>query len=156
MKKVTLDVLKGSDVKALLEQIINDGRINTLPEIMQFLSEVPEGMSLKDYISSIAGSAETVPDNSVGSEQLKDDSVQMNDLTPDVRERMLNELEEEDIEEWFSEDYQDDDEPEGDSSSSDIPDDGESSSSSSDGGDDTSSSSSDLTPPTEEGTEPEQ
>ena len=35
---------------------------------------------------------DVVPDNSVGSEQIKDNSVAVNDLTPEARERMLNEF----------------------------------------------------------------
>lgn len=89
MKKVQLDTLSGDEVKALLEQIVEDQRIDTIPELFAFLSGVPEGVSLAEYIRSIAGDASQPADNSVGTEQLKDDSVMMDDLNHTVKEAMI-------------------------------------------------------------------
>lgn len=84
MKKVQLDQLKGDELKTLLEQIHEDGKVNTMPELFAFLDGVPEGMTLKDYITSIAGTPDQVPDNSVGTEQIKDKSIELDDLSDDV------------------------------------------------------------------------
>ena len=89
MKKVQLDTLTGDELKVLLEQISQDGKINTIPELISFLSEVPQGTTLKQYIESIAGSGSVPADNSVGTEQLKDESVEMNDLSRNVKDSMI-------------------------------------------------------------------
>ena len=90
MKKVQLDQLTGDMVKALLEQITGDGKINTIPELIEFLNEVPEGMNLREYIESIAGSATQVPDNSVGSAQIKNKSIMLDDLNEEVTDKLTN------------------------------------------------------------------
>lgn len=89
MKKVTLDQLTGTQFKTLVEQVTTDGKLNTLPELFQFLSEVPDGMTLKAYIESIAGGGGQPAHDSVGSEEIKDDSVEMKDLNHKVKEKML-------------------------------------------------------------------
>lgn len=89
MKKVTLDQLTGTEVKTLLEQITDDQKINTVPELFRFLEEVPDGMSLREYIISIAGSPDELPDNSVGTRQIEDDSVMMDDLNSSVKDTMM-------------------------------------------------------------------
>lgn len=89
MKKVTLDQLDGKEVKALLEQITDDGKINTVPELFRFLDEVPDGMSLKDYIISVAGSPDELPDNSVGTRQIENEGVMMEDLNSEVKDTMM-------------------------------------------------------------------
>lgn len=89
-KAVQLDTLTGDEFKALLEQVSQDGKINTIPELIDFLSEVPQGMSLKEYIESIAGGGGSTPaPDSVGSEQIKDDSIEMEDLSKGVKDSML-------------------------------------------------------------------
>lgn len=80
MKKVQLDKLTGQQVKALLEKTVENRKIDTIPELLAFLDGVPEGVSLREYITSIAGSAEQVPDNSVGTDQIKDKSITLADL----------------------------------------------------------------------------
>ena len=89
MKKVTLDQLDGKEVKALLEQITDDGKINTVPELFRFLDEVPDGMSLRDYIISVAGSPDELPDNSVGTRQIENEGVMMEDLNSEIKDTMM-------------------------------------------------------------------
>lgn len=91
-KAVQLDTLTGDEFKALLEQVSQDGKINTIPELIDFLSEVPQGMSLKEYIESIAGGGGSTPaPDSVCSEQIKDESIEMEDLSKDVKGTMVTE-----------------------------------------------------------------
>lgn len=89
MKKVQLDTLTGDDFKVLLEKISQDGKINTIPELISFLAEVPQGMTLKEYIESVAGSGTVPADNSVGTEQIKDESIEMDDLSKGVKNTMI-------------------------------------------------------------------
>jgi hypothetical protein len=91
MKKIQLDTLTGDELKVLLEQISQDGKINTFPELVAFLDEVPQGMSLKQYIESIAGGGSQPAYDSVGTEQIKDESVEMEDLSKDVKGTMVTE-----------------------------------------------------------------
>ena len=92
MKKIQLDTLTGDELKVLLEQISQDEKINTIPELIAFLSEVPHGMSLKEYIESVAGGSGGQPAaDSVGTEQIKDDSIEMQDLSSDVKDQMMTE-----------------------------------------------------------------
>ena len=98
MKKVQLDTLTGDELKVLLEQISKDGKINTIQEFISFLAEVPQGMTLKEYIESIAGSGTVPADNSVGSEQIKDGSIDMDDLSDGVKDEMANRVTREELE----------------------------------------------------------
>lgn len=92
-KTVKLDTLTGDELKELLEQISQDGKVNTFPELVEFLDGVPQGMSLKEYIESIAGSGSgSYPaENSVGTEQIIDNSVEMDDLSNGVKDSMVTE-----------------------------------------------------------------
>ena len=90
-KVVQLDTLTGDELKKLLEQISQDGKINTFPELVSFLDEVPQGMSLKQYIESIAGGGSQPAYDSVGTEQIKDESIEMEDLSKDVKDTMMTE-----------------------------------------------------------------
>ena len=90
-KAVQLDTLTGDEFKSLLEQVSQDGKINTIPELIDFLSEVPQGMSLKEYIESIAGGGSQPAYDSVGTEQIKDESIEMQDLSKDVKGKMMTE-----------------------------------------------------------------
>lgn len=70
-KNVILDTLTGDEFKQLIEQFTSDGSINTLPELMHALSDIPEGMTVGQYVAEHGGGAPT-PD-SVGMEELKDE-----------------------------------------------------------------------------------
>ena len=55
-----LDTLTGDQFKALIEQITQDGRINTIPELLEFVGDIPEGTSLLDYIQAHSVDPEAV------------------------------------------------------------------------------------------------
>lgn len=50
-----LDTLTGEQFKQLIEQLSPDGRINTIPELIDFLNGIPEGMTLAEYVEEHGG-----------------------------------------------------------------------------------------------------
>lgn len=50
-KATQLDTLTGEEFKTLIEQLSPDGKINTIPELIDFLNGIPEGMTLQEYIA---------------------------------------------------------------------------------------------------------
>lgn len=50
-KSTRLDTLTGDQFKVLIEQISPDGKINTIPELIDFLNGIPEGMTLEEYVA---------------------------------------------------------------------------------------------------------
>ena len=55
MKKISLDTLTGEDFKQLIEQFSKDGKIDTIPELLAFLSNIPDDMTLEEYIAEHGG-----------------------------------------------------------------------------------------------------
>ena len=49
-KSTRLDTLTGDEFKTLIEQFTKDGKINTIPELMRALSDIPEDQTLGEYI----------------------------------------------------------------------------------------------------------
>ena len=54
-KNVMLDTLTGEQFKTLIEQFSQDGKIDTIPELLAFLSDIPEGQTLGEYIEEHGG-----------------------------------------------------------------------------------------------------
>jgi len=54
MKKVILDKLDGQQVKDLLQEKTPDGKVNTIPELIEKLGEIPDGVPLDEYIRQVA------------------------------------------------------------------------------------------------------
>lgn len=54
-KSTRLDTLTGDQFKVLIEQISPDGKINTIPELIDFLNGIPEGMTLAEYVEEHGG-----------------------------------------------------------------------------------------------------
>ena len=91
MKRIRLDKLSGAELKDLLERIVSDGKINTIPELMAFVAGAPEGVTLQEYITQVMG------EGSVGTRNIQDESIQYEDLNPGIF------ASDEDIENLFSE-----------------------------------------------------
>ena len=91
MKKIKLDRLTGEELKTLLEQRSEAG-IETLPDVIDFFRGIGKDETLLDYIQRIVGELVPVPGNSVGSEQIKDGSVQLQDLSSEALEAMENQF----------------------------------------------------------------
>lgn len=89
MKKVQLDKLTGEEVKHLLEQSSSTGVIETLPDVIAFFQGIGTDETIEEYIKRIVGTLDVVPPNSVGTEQIVDDSVKMEDLNSEVKDEMV-------------------------------------------------------------------
>lgn len=50
MKKISLETLTGEEFKALIEQFTDNGKVDTIPELMERIGEVPDDMTLADWI----------------------------------------------------------------------------------------------------------
>ena len=53
--KVILDTLTGEQFKQLIEQFTHDERIDTIPELLALVSDIPEGQTLGQYIAEHGG-----------------------------------------------------------------------------------------------------
>ena len=89
MKKVQLDKLTGEEVKHLLEQNSSTGMIETLPDVIAFFQGIGTDETIEEYIRRIVGTLDIVPPDSVGTEQIIDDSVKMEDLNSEVKDEMV-------------------------------------------------------------------
>ena len=54
-KATQLDTLTGEQFKTLIEQFTHDGKIDTIPELMRVLSDIPEDQTLGEYIAEHGG-----------------------------------------------------------------------------------------------------
>lgn len=54
-KNVMLDTMTGEQFKQLVEQFTKDGKIDTIPEFIRVLSDIPEDMTLGEYIAEHGG-----------------------------------------------------------------------------------------------------
>ena len=59
-KNVMLDTLTGDMFKQLIEQFTQDGHINTIPELMRLVSDIPEDQTLGEYIREHSADPEVV------------------------------------------------------------------------------------------------
>ena len=59
-KSVMLDTLTGDMFKQLIEQFTQDGHINTIPELMRLVSDIPEDQTLGEYIREHSADPEVV------------------------------------------------------------------------------------------------
>lgn len=50
MKKISLETLTGEEFKTLIEQFTDNGKVDTIPELMERIGEVPDDMTLADWI----------------------------------------------------------------------------------------------------------
>lgn len=75
-QEAKLDTLTGEEFKQLIEQITQDGKINTIPELMAFIGDIPEDTSLLDYIQAHSVDPEAV-------EKAVDEAFEENRVTPE-------------------------------------------------------------------------
>ena len=54
-KNVMLETMTGEEFKTLIEQFTQDGRIDTIPELIRVLSDIPEDQTLGQYIEEHGG-----------------------------------------------------------------------------------------------------
>lgn len=54
-KNVMLDTMTGEEFKQLIEQFTHDGKIDTIPELIRVLSDIPEDKTLGEYIAEHGG-----------------------------------------------------------------------------------------------------
>ena len=82
MKKIGLDTLTGEQFKELIEQFTDDGKLNTIPELLQRIGEVPDDMTLEDYIKEKAEQSAVSEDTvrKVVDEQLEETSAEHGDI----------------------------------------------------------------------------
>lgn len=50
LQDVNLDTLTGEEFKQLIEQTTDDGKTDTLPEVFNMLSDIPDGQTVGEYI----------------------------------------------------------------------------------------------------------
>lgn len=86
MKKISLETLTGEEFKTLIEQFTDNGKVDTIPELMKRVGEVPDDMTLADWIR------EQAEQSAIDEETLKrligeelDDAIEESVITKDNR-----------------------------------------------------------------------
>ena len=85
---VRLD-MTGNEFKRLIEQKDPNDSVDTLQEVLAMFEGIGDGETIAEYVRRVAVTADTMPENSVGTEQIKEDSIMMDDLNSEVRDNML-------------------------------------------------------------------
>ena len=86
---VRLD-MTGDEFKRLIEYKDPNDVVDTLQEIMHMFDGIGDGETIVDYIRRVAVTPDNMPYNSVGTEQIKENSVMMDDLNEEVRKKMTS------------------------------------------------------------------
>lgn len=85
-KPVYLD-MTGKEFKTLIEQVTQDGKVNTLPELFALLGSLPDDMTLEEYVrqQAVDAAAEVSEDavKEVLEEQTASDD-DIDELFPDL------------------------------------------------------------------------
>ena len=101
--------MTGDEFKRLIEQRDPNHEVDTLQELMAMFEGIDDGETIAQYVHRVAVTPETMPEDSVGTEQIKNEAVMLQDLNPEVKDKMLNNLTDEDMEKWFDDDPTNDD-----------------------------------------------
>ena len=91
-QNVMLDTLTGEEFKQLIEQFTHDERIDTIPELIAFLSDIPEGQTLGEYIAEHSVDPQVVKD-------AVDDAIEEQQADDEDIDEIFDEEEEEDDDE---------------------------------------------------------
>lgn len=79
-KNVMLDTMTGEQFKTLIERFTQDGKIDTIPELLEFLSDIPEGQTLGEYIEEHGGQVDPQVVKDVVDETLDEQAAQSSDI----------------------------------------------------------------------------
>lgn len=85
-KPVRLD-MTGKEFKQLIEQVTQDGKVNTLPELFELLGTLPDDMTLDDYIRKQAADAAAEVSEDAVKEILEEETASdedIDELFPDL------------------------------------------------------------------------
>lgn len=61
-KNIALETLTGEQFKTLIEQFTHDGKVDTIPELMERVGQIPDDMTIEDYIKTVAYDAPVAPE----------------------------------------------------------------------------------------------
>ena len=78
-KPVRLD-MTGKEFKTLIEQVTQDGKVNTLPELFELLGSLPDDMTLEDYIRKQAVDAAAEVSEDAVKEVLEEETASDEDI----------------------------------------------------------------------------
>ena len=85
-KPVRLD-MTGKEFKTLIEQVTQDGKVNTLPELFELLGSLPDDMTLEQYIRQQAVDAAAEVSEDAVKEVLEEETASdedIDELFPDL------------------------------------------------------------------------
>lgn len=78
-KPVRLD-MTGKEFKTLIEQVTQDGKVNTLPELFELLGSLPDDMTLEEYIRKQAVDAAAEVSEDAVKEVLEEETASDEDI----------------------------------------------------------------------------
>ena len=78
-KPVYLD-MTGKEFKTLIEQVTQDGKVNTLPELFDLLGSLPADMTLEEYIHRQAVDAAAEVSEDVVKEVMEEETATDDDI----------------------------------------------------------------------------
>ena len=88
-KPVTLN-MTGEQFKQLIERRNDDDIVNTLQEVMAMFEGIGDNETIVDYVRRVAVTADAMPEDSIGQEQMKNGAVSMDKLADDVKQQMVS------------------------------------------------------------------
>lgn len=78
-KPVRLD-MTGKEFKTLIEQVTQDGKVNTLPELFELLGTLPDDMTLEEYVRQQAVDAAAEVSEDAVKEVLEEETASDEDI----------------------------------------------------------------------------
>jgi len=76
--------MTGEEFKRLIEQQDPNGIVDTLQEVLAMFDGIDDGETIADYVRRVAVTPDSMPENSVGTEQLKPGAVMLDDISEEV------------------------------------------------------------------------
>ena len=95
-QNVMLDTLTGEQFKQLIEQFTQDGKIDTIPELIRVLSDIPEDQTLGEYIAEHGGHVDPEVLKEVVDEAV-DEAFDENECTDDDVDSIFDDDEKENV-----------------------------------------------------------
>lgn len=94
--------MTGDEFKRLIEQRDINGVVDTLNEVMAMFEGIGDDETIAEYVRRVAVTADNMPENSIGTAQIQNEAVHLEDLNAEVRDQLIGDgITEEDLEEIF-------------------------------------------------------
>lgn len=88
--------MTGEEFKRLIERRDPNDVVDTLQEVLAMFEGIGDGETIAEYIRRVAVTPESMPEDCIGTEQIKNNAVMLEDLNEEVRQKLTDTYDEED------------------------------------------------------------